>query len=168
MDKKTAIFRIVSVILLIATATAIFFFSAQPAKESKKTSGGFAARLCEIFYPGFKNKSVLERAAIVKSIQKPIRKAAHMTIYGVLAFFAFLSAISYKTLPLYIRLSISYAFCLIYAASDEIHQSFVPGRAGRVSDVIVDLIGVTVSTTLMLYVFKKTALKRYAFKENTK
>ena len=168
MDKKTAILRIVSVILLIATATAIFFFSAQPAKESRKTSGNVAAMLCEIFYPGFKNKNVFERAAIVKSIQKPIRKAAHMTIYGVLAFFAFLSAISYKTLPLYIRLSISYAFCLVYAAIDEYHQSYVSGRAGQFSDIIIDLIGVTIITTIMLYVFKKTALKRFAFKENTK
>lgn len=158
--KKIILLRIVSVILLIATATAIFIFSSEPAKESKKTSGGVVRVICRVFYPDFENKTFIEKAEIIKSVQKPVRKAAHMTIYAVLAIFAFMSAISYSRFPLYIRLSVSYGFCLLYAISDEIHQSFVPGRAGMAIDVIVDLIGITVSTTLMLFVFKK-----YAFSE---
>ncbi|MBR0466631.1 MAG: VanZ family protein [Clostridia bacterium] len=157
---KTLVLRIVSVILLIATATAIFIFSSEPAKESKKTSGGVVRVICRVLYPDFENKTFIEKAEIIKSVQRPVRKAAHMTIYAVFAIFAFLSAISYKALPLYIRLALSYGFCLLYAVGDEIHQSFVPGRAGRASDVIIDLIGVTVSTTLMLYIFKK-----YSFSE---
>lgn len=156
MDKKIIILRVVSIILLIATAVAIFAFSAQPAKESKKTSGGVAKKICEIFYPGFKNKTYFEQTKIIRSIQKPVRKAAHMTVYAVLAFFAFLSAVSFKGIPFYLRLLISYVFCILYSVSDEIHQVFVPGRAGRIGDVIVDLIGVTITTTVMLYVFKKT------------
>ena len=33
-----------------------------------------------------------------------------------------------------------------YAATDEFHQLFVPGRAGMVTDVLIDSIGVTVMT----------------------
>lgn len=165
MDKKICIIRVVSIILLIATAVAIFAFSSEPARLSKRTSGGFVRSLCSLFYPGFDDMNGIERAEIIYSFQRPIRKAAHVSIFGVLAFFAFLSAITYKGIPLYIRLAISYAFCTLYAASDEIHQYFVPGRAGRVTDVLVDLIGITVTTTFMLYVFKKTKLKRFAFSE---
>ena len=35
-------------------------------------------------------------------------------------------------------------FCIIYAASDELHQFFVPGRICSVSDFIADSIGVVI------------------------
>ena len=34
------------------------------------------------------------------------------------------------------------AFCLAFAITDEWHQSFVPGRSGTVTDVLVDSLGV--------------------------
>jgi VanZ family protein len=34
------------------------------------------------------------------------------------------------------------AICLLWAASDEWHQTFVPGRTGRPRDVLVDALGV--------------------------
>jgi VanZ family protein len=33
------------------------------------------------------------------------------------------------------------AICLLWAASDEWHQTFVPGRTGRVRDVAIDAVG---------------------------
>jgi len=32
--------------------------------------------------------------------------------------------------------------CILYAASDEWHQTFVPGRGGTVSDVCIDTTGI--------------------------
>ena len=37
-----------------------------------------------------------------------------------------------------------------YAASDELHQAFVPGRLGSPLDVVIDAIGVAVGIALML------------------
>ena len=43
---------------------------------------------------------------------------------------------------------------VIYAVSDEFHQSFVPGREASVGDVIVDTAGAA-SFLLLIYLFKR-------------
>ena len=43
-------------------------------------------------------------------------------------------------------------WCLLYAATDEYHQTFVPGRSGRVSDVLVDLLGSAIGTLGILLI----------------
>lgn len=39
---------------------------------------------------------------------------------------------------------------IFYAISDEIHQTFVPTREGRIRDVFIDIIGVTI-----MYIYNK-------------
>ena len=64
-----------------------------------------------------------------------LRKCAHMVEYGLL-WLLWWRALGYgHPLP-------AVAITLAYAASDELHQSFVPGRAGLVSDVLIDAAGV--------------------------
>ena len=46
----------------------------------------------------------------------------------------------------------SLVFCFVYACSDEYHQTFVPGRAGAMIDVAVDLVGVLLGLALVLLV----------------
>ncbi|MBQ2251230.1 MAG: VanZ family protein, partial [Lachnospiraceae bacterium] len=46
-------------------------------------------------------------------------------------------------------LRLAFVMTALYAATDEIHQLFVPGRAGRVTDVLIDCIGVAVITYLL-------------------
>lgn len=41
-------------------------------------------------------------------------------------------------------------FSLIYAFSDEIHQLFVPGRTGKLSDVAIDSSGMFISALLIV------------------
>ena len=36
---------------------------------------------------------------------------------------------------------LAFLICVLYAISDEIHQLFVPGRAGQVRDVLIDSSG---------------------------
>ncbi len=36
---------------------------------------------------------------------------------------------------------ITISICFLYALSDEIHQFFVPGRACRILDVLIDTLG---------------------------
>ena len=40
----------------------------------------------------------------------------------------------------------SVGFCLGYAASDEIHQSFVPGRDASIMDWAADAVGILISS----------------------
>lgn len=64
-----------------------------------------------------------------------LRKAAHMTEYGLL-WFLWWRALGYGSpLP-------AVAITLLWAASDEYHQSFVEGRHGTPWDVAIDAVGV--------------------------
>jgi len=44
----------------------------------------------------------------------------------------------------------SMLFCIVFAASDEWHQSFVPDRSGTISDVLIDTLGVCIAGIVML------------------
>jgi VanZ family protein len=48
---------------------------------------------------------------------------------------------------------LAFVLTLLYAASDEYHQTFVPNRDGRVFDVVVDGVGAVVG--LLVYYFAK-------------
>lgn len=41
------------------------------------------------------------------------------------------------------------ALTLLYAISDEYHQSFVPGRTARATDVLIDMLGATIGLAAM-------------------
>ena len=64
-----------------------------------------------------------------------LRKLAHMAEYGVL-WFLWWRALDYGSpVP-------AIAITLLWAASDEFHQSFVDGRHGTPWDVAIDAVGV--------------------------
>ena len=64
-----------------------------------------------------------------------LRKIAHAAEFAVLGFLL-LRAVG--------RDGIALALGIAYAASDELHQHFVPGRQGSPLDLLIDAIGVTV------------------------
>lgn len=66
------------------------------------------------------------------SYDYPLRKLAHLLEYGVL--FALLRRAGMS------RAS-SLAASVLYAVTDEFHQSFVPGRRGAATDVLIDAAG---------------------------
>nr|WP_303652818.1 VanZ family protein [Paludisphaera mucosa] len=43
------------------------------------------------------------------------------------------------------RIPIALAFCVLFAISDEYHQTFVPGRGGTWTDVAIDVSGATLA-----------------------
>lgn len=67
----------------------------------------------------------------------PLRKAAHMAEYAILFALARRAMGDAK----------GFAFSLLYAASDEWHQSFVPGRHGAWTDVLIDGAGALLALT---------------------
>ena len=48
------------------------------------------------------------------------------------------------------KLCLGILFCVCYAISDELHQLFVPGRAGRLFDVCVDGAGACFGMVIFL------------------
>lgn len=131
----------------------IFLLSSQNAAVSSGTSGNVIRLIAGIFRPGFGSLPAAEQAEIVASLQFLARKSAHFSIYMILGVLSFLAVISYEKLLFAIRLATSSGICLLYAASDEIHQLFIPGRSGEVRDVMIDFSGAVLGIALSMLVF---------------
>jgi VanZ family protein len=147
-------YRILTAVLLAGWMILIFQFSAQPAEQSELTSGAVSYRVVSAvdrcFQLGWEEE---QKMAYAKTLDHPIRKAAHMTEYAILGcifelFFAGFPALGKKVWTL------SLLATALYAASDEIHQLFVPGRAGQFRDVCIDTAGALIGL-LLLYFIKK-------------
>ena len=69
-----------------------------------------------------------------------LRKGAHMTEYAILAVLLVRATGS---------LALAFAFTVLYAASDEVHQLFVRGRHGSPVDVAIDAVGALIGLTLL-------------------
>jgi VanZ family protein len=65
-----------------------------------------------------------------------VRKFAHLSVFGILAFFVW-NVLS----PHRFAYVGAWSFAVIYAVFDEWHQSFQPGRTALVSDVVIDACG---------------------------
>lgn len=122
----------------------IFFMSHKPAPESAEMSGFIVEWLLE---HGI-GRSVAE------SLDFIVRKCAHMAEYFVLTYCAsFLFIHIKKSCVVSIRI-LPVMIAVLYAISDEIHQLFVPGRAGKVSDVLIDSVGIAIAFVLLTLYFK--------------
>jgi VanZ family protein len=77
-----------------------------------------------------------------------LRKLAHMTEYGLLLFLLWrpLRELGSDRAALVAAFTIG----VLYAATDEWHQSFVEGRHGTPLDVAIDAVGMAVATLLIL------------------
>ncbi|MFC1501002.1 VanZ family protein [Elusimicrobiota bacterium] len=84
------------------------------------------------------------------------RKLAHMFEFGVLflllfkAFSESIKKYSYTNLNI-----LSGIIAVVYAVSDEYHQSFVPERGPSVYDVGIDAVGILIAVMILWYYKKK-------------
>lgn len=136
MKRKTI--KIILWIAVVLWMAVIFAFSAQNAESSTDISDGVVDRVVEAMF------GTADRDAVPDSVRLAVsfivRKIAHFASYfilGVLCAGAFLSDTRRHFITNTYALGLSFA----YAVSDEIHQLFVPGRAGRLLDVGIDTAG---------------------------
>ena len=143
-------------ILLFLTITwmlVIFTFSAQPAEESTDTSMFWGRMAGELLVPGFKNWPEEKKESFAEKMDYPVRKAAHATEYAILGMLLFATLGKFGGISYEIKRSrtgASFTLGALYAASDEIHQLFVPGRSGQFTDVLIDSGGVLAGILLAL------------------
>lgn len=114
-------------------ASLIFFFSTD-VFSAAHTAGIFAPFLRQ-FFPGLAAENI-ERFNLV------VRKLGHFSEYFVFALLlmrALRNEIGDQMMRR--RLGLSILITTLYAASDEVHQSFVPSRTASVVDVTIDALG---------------------------
>jgi VanZ family protein len=132
MNKKCILWFFV-----IAICSTIFALSNQPAS----ISGSLSSRITTKIIEGSKEIKELQETKRKVAFSKKdsmIRDYAHFSLFLGLGIFAFLLSRSYK-----LRLSalLSMMFCILYALSDEYHQTFVPGRSFQLVDLYFDWFG---------------------------
>jgi VanZ family protein len=69
-----------------------------------------------------------------------VKKTAHLIEYAVLSILYF-RALKESGLEKKNAAIVAIILCFLYGASDEIHQSFIPGREPRVRDTLIDAFG---------------------------
>lgn len=127
-------------VLAILWMAIIFSFSAKDADESTKESNAVGMFLGSIVYPDFEEWTEDEQQAFAEKWDHPVRKCAHMTEYAILGFF--LVGAGYDGREKFRRvIGRTLGIAALYAATDELHQYFVPGRACMFTDVCIDSVG---------------------------
>ncbi|MFH5882069.1 MAG: VanZ family protein [Candidatus Izemoplasmataceae bacterium] len=124
--------------LVVVWMGLIFTMSAKDATTSGELSGSLTLALANFF--NITNISLLHTF---------IRKSAHFMIYLFLGIWC-VNALSYHLLKVKTIYILSSLITLFYAISDEIHQTFIPGRSGEVMDVIIDFIGASIGIVFMI------------------
>ncbi|MGA9351983.1 MAG: VanZ family protein [Anaerolineae bacterium] len=76
-----------------------------------------------------------------KTVDFITKKAGHVMEYGVLAFLLWRAISKERGWPALSSFGGAFIFSLLYGVSDEFHQTFVPGRTGRLTDVGFDALG---------------------------
>lgn len=134
--------RVLSIILLVLWMGLIFFLSGQNAETSSATSSQVIETLAEKFYPEYNEMTDAQRQEFISSLQFAVRKTAHICMFAVFGFFAFLTFVSYTGLRFFTRTFWASFVSILYAASDEYHQRFVAGRSCELRDFLLDTIGI--------------------------
>lgn len=116
----------------------IFTFSLQSGDESGKLSGGIVAWVVELLFP--------EDFAHVEFVHFLIRKAAHFTEYFILGVLMSLTVREAKWSRSLLK---AWALGTCVACCDETIQLFSDGRAGQITDVMLDSSGVLTGCVIL-------------------
>ncbi len=120
-------------VLLLSVACLIFMNSAKNAEVSSDMSG----RVIDFLFNNWG----------IELSQFEVRKTAHFCIYAVL------SGLLYAVISCFIKsgkaaVTASLILAGLYAATDELHQYFVPGRSCELRDWCIDLCGAVLGITI--------------------
>ena len=128
--------KIIYLLLVILILSSIFFFSSKSSNESN----GFSKKLINntinivesITHKDLNNKE------LVNTLNYPIRKLAHFTIFLLLGISIFLFI---STFNINKKVLISILICIVCASLDETHQIFTLGRSPLLLDILIDTMG---------------------------
>lgn len=138
-------------VLIVIWMAFIFSMSSQNSEVSSNTSGSTIKMILSVV-PKFTEQPEEVQENVVENLQFITRKCAHFIGYmilGILSIFTFLQFKEINKKPQF-----AFLVCVVYAISDEIHQLFVPGRAGQLRDVMIDSSGSFVGIALVLLCIK--------------
>ena len=137
-------------LLMVATMILIFFFSSQNGEDSSKVSNSVLQAIMGWF-------DRILPVPLLEFLKQKIRKVAHFSVYCLLGIFATLWMRQTK-IKKKAAFPAAWILAVVYACTDELHQLFVPGRAGQLRDIAIDSLGALLGVLLVgMFVFCKKA-----------
>ncbi|WKY43504.1 VanZ family protein [Eubacteriaceae bacterium ES2] len=118
----------------------IFFSSSQ----TGEISGSLSSGLSSIIMKEMENLFAVHLN--LQAVDYIMRKNAHFFVYLLLGIFFYLALANSKTSRPALK---ALLFSLLYAISDECHQLFINGRAGRATDILIDTMGALIGVLLI-------------------
>ena len=156
MKKKGKIITLT--ILVFCWMAFIFSMSAKNSTQSSNISGGFTYNILSMFFSQFRSIDKATQDSIVEGLQFIVRKGAHFTAYAILGGLCFANLRAFNKFKLKSNFLIALVISALYAASDELHQYFVPGRSCEFRDVMIDSCG-ALTGIIVVIIFSKIIQK---------
>ena len=128
-------------ICIILNASLIFYFSHQPATVSASQSGVISEFIVDRIINDDIEISASEKEQMKKRVDEIVRDIAHVVIYIPLGLFSILLAGRKRAWLVLLVIG-------VYAATDEIHQIWVDGRAAQFIDWVKDMLGAGVGVLI--------------------
>lgn len=171
--------KAIKIILLLAIAIAWMMVIYKLSGMNSNNSNGKSTDIISIFIEDTlditNNYGITSSHPDEQKIQKasqlinaPMRKVIHASVYFVLAFFVMIVIdILFDHKKYFLSTFIVLALCILFAATDEYHQTFVAGRTGQLLDVIIDSLGAIVGILFYstYHLFYRSGYKK-SLKEN--
>lgn len=147
----TKVKKVLPWVLTLAWMALIFFLSHQPATQSASLSSGVMEQVLKII-----EKALPDASFDLELFHHFIRKNAHFFAYLVLGVLVTMSlrTMDHVNLTSWQLILLGAVICVLYAISDEVHQIFIPGRAGQIKDILIDSAG-SMTGIALIYHLKK-------------
>ena len=157
---------IFSSLLVILWMGIVFCFSDMDTYQSNTRSKGtinhvITATVATTNKIGITNKHPSEERVnqIVELLNLPLRKCMHASIYFGLMLLL-LNVFKMGDIKLKKAVIFSFIICFLYACGDEYHQTFILGRTGQFSDVIIDMFGASIGMIFYLSCYQLLKFKK--------
>ena len=138
--------RIVLVLIILFWMSTIFGFSAETGTQSQGLSDKITIRAVQIIEPEYSSLDLTSKEELFNK--------GHFSEYGILAGLILILLFTFEEVRntrkhIIMGAVVTDLICMIYASTDEFHQTFVDGRSGKSADVLIDTSG-TVFATIIL------------------
>lgn len=159
------VLRGILIVLVLCTFYIIFGFSSQDGEKS----GGISKRITDFILEKsskYNSLEISEQEQVNKRTERVIRKIAHFSIYTLVGFLVMALLSTYENIKRKNQIYISTMLGILYAISDEIHQSFTPGRGPKITDVFIDSLGVFFGIIVILLIVEIINIKNKKVSKN--
>lgn len=147
---------LISLFVVILWMCLIFFMSSMNTNESNSKSKGTINQIIEKGVSTTNGLGITDKhpseskiKSIIEKINPILRKVSHageFMVLTLLVIFA-LKTCGIKGNKIYL---IALVICFLYACTDEYHQTFVNGRTGQFTDVLIDTAGGAIGCAIVL------------------